>query len=176
MRKALLIFVSLLLLFPVQSFAQKKRKPKPRPPIDFSDAARPIPEWMRATSSSLFIFEYNTRKVTRTSGTVRAWIKQRPSLEGHVDEKARKRRIEEVKSLGFSVEGYSNWAYTLELYEFDCAGNRYKTFDVVDYSYGGEVISSYSRKAAEWQNTIPGSVAEGMQEAVCLEKYLDPPN
>ena len=162
MKKALPILISLLLMFPAQNFAQKKRKAKKpaavpsRPGMSpcgvyyaswdefFEEMDRDAIRWRKIGRSHNEAFFYNgkdticdaDRKVLKT------WIKAIPdSPDGH--------------------------AYSLELFELNCRTYQLRRTSQTKYTSTGDIVDFRSIKEAEWDDVIPDSIGQTIFNTAC---------
>lgn len=69
----------------------------------------------------------------------------------------------------YNSKGYDTYAYTINLIEVDCKGERIRYLSKIDYDETGGVLQSIKNKVSEdsWENVSPGSNSESILKKVC---------
>lgn len=111
------------------------------------------PRWKFVATSQGTLILYDTNSIKRRGPIVRVWEKWVP-----IDESNRQRRADRV-----SMRDY---AYQMELSDYDCGKNRMRSVSVVIYSTDGHVIDS-SENVESWETIIPDSAGSAVLDAVC---------
>jgi hypothetical protein len=128
------------------------------------------PGWKDVASDYLFHYEYSSNRITTTpQGTVKFSMRFSPTVEGHIDQKARDAVISLRQQNHKPISGYGQWAYALVEYEANCSQQKYRTLGWTDYKGSGSTLGSETA-TEEWLNIIPGSIAEAMLKKVCRPK------
>jgi hypothetical protein len=181
MKRVLPILLCFSLLFSTalsQSHRRKKpiRKPQPAPiqqtkPTQEEITAQHPPDWVEITSIKVdpdapIKFFYSPRRITHPSpNSVRVWVKFIPT-----NERARQSVIENrTYNESYKEEGsradYSNYAYTRQLFEFDCEQRRERVLSNDDFDRDGEKVGG--GVADIWFYVTPDSTIEKIMEAAC---------
>ena len=105
-------------------------------------------EWRPAAMSNEDDFYYNTRKMRCNKGVLKVWIKA-------------------VAKYTKSTAEVS--PYSIRRYELKCGSNEVRVISSTAYGKTGDVLLSQEFPNANWEEAIPGSIAEHILETVCHE-------
>jgi hypothetical protein len=64
---------------------------------------------------------------------------------------------------------YKDLSYEQNLIEFYCAGRKSRTLNGTAYSRDGSVLSTYTPESPDWNEVIPGTVAEALYKIICKQ-------
>jgi hypothetical protein len=116
-------------------------------------------EWIPVINSPNKNIYYNPSRIIHTrNNNVRIWLK----LTG---ESAKDDAIKFGAEHNIPAESYNNWAYDIELWEYNCKNQTVRVVSYASYSttnsiYSDNTISSFSP-------VIPGTIGEDVYKIVC---------
>jgi hypothetical protein len=133
------------------------------------DARSQLPqvEWRHAGATEQLVIEYTLAGRKRTAGgTVVAFSRSRVVRDV---ERRRVQRMAELRAAGLPTKGYERFARQDRRAEYDCAGFRVRTLNVVDYDDAGRALAWVAADAADaaWTDVTPGTIARTILDAVC---------
>jgi len=126
--------------------------------------AKPFLDWQLLATGDNMKHYYQPASITRTAeGTSRLWIKYLP-----IDlNRERRTRRSEVRDQA-KAQLYDTYASTMCLYEVDCASQKLRPLELIDYDTSGAVINSAKASAnSEWYDPVPGSLMDVIRAVVC---------
>src|SRR5208337_1046129 len=144
-------------------------------------------DWKRYMANDFGGWFYDAESITRPSkDTVRVWGKtvytdkgviRRVTEMGVISQKyedlALKYKDSESKDLASKYKAlaskYEALSYELPLFEFNCATKKSRTLKGTSYSRDGLVLDIYAPEAPDWNEIVPGSVAEALYKMVCKQ-------
>lgn len=95
------------------------------------------------------------------------WVKIKPA-QGKLHQ-FQSKAIQGRKSRGLTRKGYKDYAYSLQLWEYDLKNRRNRILESLAYNSAGTVIDSYKDPYAEWETIVPESVADGVRSYIIVE-------
>ncbi|MEE9911368.1 MAG: hypothetical protein K4571_06550 [Deltaproteobacteria bacterium] len=120
--------------------------------------------WVLAGKSDDFAVYLDSDSAKMVSETTsKIWVKVVARSQRYKDGLLKFRK---QKSL--SVEGYQNYAYTLESLEFECSTDQQRTLETADYD-NNDVRISQSFPLSNWRHLSPGTVAASIAVALCRQ-------
>ena len=120
--------------------------------------AAPSETWTALQGVDVSINEKSIER--QQNGNVRVW--QREKLLPKVVTKLEL----DLKAIGHAVD-FSDYEYSIKLWEYDCTRKRLGTVSGADYSIAGEVINSFELEKPSMTAAIPDSVGEFTLSVVC---------
>jgi len=101
-------------------------------------------------------------KTERSGGVVRATVRMVP-----VTAAFKQGVIKERAAAGAPTKGYEGYAYTLQVWELDCAAKTTRTVSSADYATGNVLLEKNDWPGAKAEAIPPGSMAETLLKEVC---------
>lgn len=74
------------------------------------------------------------------------------------------------KQKGMSVDGYQNFAYTLESLEIECSRDQHRTLETADYDINDNKLSD-SFPISEWRHLSPNTIVSSIAVALCRQHF-----
>ena len=111
--------------------------------------------------------DYTLLSTRRYGAYIEAWISQK-ATKGHIVE-FRQLMIKSLKAGKFKTAGFDKYTETKNKIIIDCANQRYKLLESIDYDNDGSVLDSYTKDEyeAKWNDVVPGTVSAAYINYFC---------
>jgi len=94
-----------------------------------------------------------------------AWFKMMPTKGKEAQFK--NAEIANRKKGGLSIKGFQSYAYSMILIKSNCRNNQMATIEAIYYSTNGDIIDSHKTPYDEWDNVVPNSLGEALNNTIC---------
>ena len=120
--------------------------------IEFYRILKDNVDWDYLSNDNEFLYLYKQNKISRHGKLIQAWIKKVIFPYKKDLSTIREAVIEDHPN---EMKKYSNYYYTLLLYEFDTSKQKARCLRYLDYAINGESLKSISYDNPEWSMTFP---------------------
>jgi hypothetical protein len=104
----------------------------------------------------------------RSAAMVRVWLKQVPITKTEADRQRFITSIIQNRKLNkMCVNGYTRFAYSLTLLEFDCAEKQGRSISIKDYDRAERLLGSDTIEGVPFAPVLKGSMSGFVLEAAC---------
>ena len=123
--------------------------------------AAPFAIWTVIEGLNVFINEQSIER--QQNGNVRVWQKEKlfPSVVTKLET--------DLRAIGNMVD-FSDYEYSIRLWEYDCNRKRFGAVSGADYSSIGEVINSFELEIPLMITAVPESIGYSTLDAVCSNR------
>jgi hypothetical protein len=106
----------------------------------------------------------DTTSIQRQSnGNIRVWFKHINPPEVITN------MTNELRKIGV-YKDYSNYSYTLSLFEINCSQRVHRVISGVDYTPDGKIIDSFELPNSKFSSVLPESEGENNYKYVCKKR------
>lgn len=110
---------------------------------------------------AVYLDSESTKMISETSSKVLVKIASR-------SRRYREGFVQFLKRKGLSVDGYRDFAYTIESLEMECSNDEHRILETADYDINGRKLGD-SFPVSPWHHTSPNTIVAPIAAAVCSQ-------
>ncbi len=122
--------------------------------------------WLQVLQTPRSTYSYDAGTVKRSAAQTTAWVKEELTEVGW---QSYLNRLSQDR-VDTDRYGYDRLAYTVMLYDFDCANRLFRIRENAEYDRDGGMIASWKNRDTSWSRTVPDSPEENLSRAVCAAR------